>query len=74
MEHVTITSTCYLTCYNTFTLSLAWFGAISNALQRITVKFIKKYILIFFLKKMMVTRGNALQIVQNQENLRENIR
>ena len=33
----------------------------------------KWYIYIpFFLKKMMVTRGNPLQIAQNQANLREN--
>ena len=74
MQNVTITSMCYFTCYHTFSLSLAWFGAICNALPRVTIKFIKKYILLFFKKKMTVTRGNALQIAQNQENLRKNIR
>ena len=74
MQNVTITSMCYFTCYHTFSLNLAWFGAICNALPRVTIKFIKKYILILFLKKMTVTRGNALQIAQNQENLRKNIR
>ena len=74
MQNVTITSMCYFTCYHTLSLSLAWFGAICNALPCVTIKFIKKYILIFFLKKMTVTRGNALQIAQNQENLRKNIR
>ena len=73
MQNVTITSMCYFACYHTFSLSLAWFGAICNALPRVTIKFIKKYILIFF-KKMTVTRGNALQIAQDQANLRENIR
>ena len=37
--------------YHTFYLSLAWFGAICNALPRVTIKFIKKYILISFFKK-----------------------
>ena len=57
--------------HHTFSLSLTWFGAICNTLQRVTIKFIKIYVLI--MKKMMVTRCNALQIVQNQENVRENI-
>ena len=74
MQNVTITPMCYFTRYITFSLSLALFGAICNALPRVTIKFIKKYILIFFLKKMTVARGNALQIAQNQENLRKNIR
>ena len=34
----------------------------------------KKYIIIYFLKKVTVTRRNPLQIAQNQANLRENIR
>ena len=53
------------------------FSMVWGYLQRVTtvtVKFIKKYILIFFYRRMMVTRGNASQIVQNQANLRENIR
>ena len=58
MQHVIITSMSYLTHYRTFSLSVPWFGAIY-----------KKYINIF--EKMMVT--NALQVAQNQENLRENI-
>ena len=73
MQNVTITSMCYFTRYHTFSLSLAWFGAICNALLRVTIKFLKKYIVIFFFK-MTVTRGNALQIAQNQENFRKNIR
>ena len=36
--------------YHAFSLNVE-FGAICNALPRVTVKFIKKYILIFFLKK-----------------------
>ena len=73
MQNVTITSMCYFMCYHTFSLSLAWFGAICNALSRVTIKLIKKYTLTFFFKKMTVTHGNALQIAQNQANLRENI-
>ena len=49
-------------------------------LQHVTTRYrqiyniyIYMYINIFF-KKLTVTRGNALQIAQNQENLRENIR
>ena len=53
--------------------SLVWSGTICNALPRVTVKFMEKYILIFFLKKMMLTCADALQIAQNQANLRENI-
>ena len=74
MQNVTITSTCYITRYHIFSLSLVWFGVICNALPRVTIKFFKKYILIFFKKKMTVKRGNTLQIAQNQENLKENIR
>ena len=74
MENITITSMCYFMDYHTFSLSLAWFGAICNALPRVTIKFIKKYMLIFFLKEMTVTRGNALQIAQNQKNFRKTIR
>ena len=48
LQRVTITSTCYHTRYCTFSLNLAWFGAICNALPRVTIKFIKKFILIFF--------------------------
>ena len=69
MQHVIITSMCYLTHYDTFSLGVAWFGAICNALSRVSVKFMKQ-----FKKKMMVTRDNASQIAQNQTNLRENIR
>ena len=64
MQHVTIISKCYFTRYHTFSLSLAWFVASCNALPCVTVKFIKKYILMFF-KKMTVTCGNVLQIAQN---------
>ena len=46
------------------------FSMVWGYLQRVTIKFIKKYILIFFYKN----DGNALQIAQNQANLRENIR
>ena len=73
MQNVTITSMCYFTRYHTFSLSLAWFGAICNALPRVTIKFIKNIYINSFFKKMTVTRGNALQIAQNQENLRKNI-
>ena len=58
MERITITSTRYNIRYHTFSLSLASFG---GYLQRVTVKFIKKCMLIFFLKKLTVTRGNPLQ-------------
>ena len=51
-------------------LSLAWFGAICNALPHVTVKFMLKHIYFSFLKKMMVTHSNALQIAHNQSNLR----
>ena len=74
MQNVTLTSTCYFTRYHIFSLSLAWFGVICNALPRVTIKFIKKIYINIFLKEMTVTRGNTLQIAQNQENLRENIR
>ena len=83
MQHVIITSMCYLTHYDTFSLGVAWFGAICNALSRVSVKFMKQFIylyiyiyiyIIIFKKKMMVTRDNASQIAQNQTNLRENIR
>ena len=45
-------------------------------LQRVTTRYrqiYKKYIYTIFLKKLTVTRGNALQIAQNQANLRENV-
>ena len=44
-------------------------------LQRVTTRyrqFYKKYIYTIFFK-LTVTRGNALQIAQNQVNLRENV-
>ena len=37
----------YLTHYHIFPLSVAWFGAVCSVLPRVTLKFIKKYILIF---------------------------
>ena len=46
---VTIISAYDLTRYHTFFLILAWFGAICNALPSVTIKFIKKCILIIFL-------------------------
>ena len=55
MQRVNITSTRYHTLYHTFSLSLAWFGAICNKLPHVTVKFIKKCILIFIKKN----DGNA---------------
>ena len=70
MQRVTITSTCYHMHYHTFSLRLAWLGTICNALPRATVKFIKKYILIGFLKK-TVTRSNTLQIALNQANIKK---
>ena len=42
MQHVIKTSMCCLTQYHTFSVSVAWFGAIYNALPRVTIKFIKK--------------------------------
>ena len=44
-------------------------------LQRVTTRYrqiYKKYILIF-LKKIMITRNNPLQIAENQTHLREDI-
>ena len=73
-----------VTCYHNFSvlphilpyicLSVAWFGTICNALLRVAVTFIKNININFKNIKMMVTGGNALQIAQNQANLRENIR
>ena len=52
------------------------FSMVWGYLQRVTTRnheiYNKTHINTFF-KKMTVTRGNALQIAQNQENLRENI-
>ena len=45
-------------------------------LQRVTTRYrqiYKKIYIYYFLKKLTVTRGNALQIAQNQANLRENV-
>ena len=39
MLHLIIAVTCYHTRYRTFSVSLLWFGAISNSLSRITIKF-----------------------------------
>ena len=74
MECAALTSICYFTRYHIFSLSLAWFGDTCNALERKTIKFIKKHVLIFKKKKKMtVMCGNALQIAQNQPNLEENM-
>ena len=62
-----------LHAYRTFSASLAWFGAICNALSQFAGKFMKKYIY-SYLKKMRVTHGNALQIAQNHTYLQGNIR
>ena len=67
-------------CYHNFNVlpyissqcSMVW-----SYLQRVTTRYRQIYKEIYiniFLKKMMVTLGNALQIAQNQENHRENIR
>ena len=49
MEYITITSVYYHTLYCTFSLSLAWFGAICNMLPHVIVKLLKKmFINIFF--------------------------
>ena len=66
-------SRCCHTRYHTFSLSLAWFG---GYLQRVTTRYrqiYKKIYMNIFLKRIMAAGGNALQIVQNQANLRENI-
>ena len=60
MQRVTITSMRYHMRYHTrshcsFSLSLAWFGAICIELLRVTVKFIKNIYYIIF-KKLTVTR------------------
>ena len=73
MQRVAITLMRYHTRYRTFSLRFAWFWAICNGLPRVTVKFINKYIYTTFLEKLTITRGNPLQIAQNQENLRKNI-
>ena len=73
MQYVIITSVCYLTHYYTFSLNVAWFGAIGCALPRVTTRYRdiykKNYINIWKKKD-----GNTLKIAQNQENLKENIR
>ena len=56
MQYVIITSMSYLTHYHIFPLSVAWFGAVCSVLPRVTLKFIKKYILILKKKK---NDGNA---------------
>ena len=75
MQRVIITSTYYHTRYHTFSLSLPWFGCY---LQRVTTRYRqiykKIYINIKKKKKITVMCGNALQIAQNDANLRENIR
>ena len=53
------------------------FRMVWGYLQRVTTRYhqiYKKIYINIFLKKMTVTRGNALQIAQNKENLRKNIR
>ena len=47
MQRVTMTFSCHHTRYHTLSLSLVWFGAICNALPRVTVKFINICIYIF---------------------------
>ena len=42
-------------------------------LQRVTINFFKKIVYMFFIN-LTVTRGNPLQIAQDQANLRENVR
>ena len=48
-------------------------------LQRVTTRYRQIYkkkiyiYILFFLKKLTVTRGNTLQIAQNQANLRQNV-
>ena len=77
MQRVTITLTRYHTRYHTryrtFSLRFAWFWAICNGLPRVTVNFLKKIVYIYFFINLTVTRGNPLQIVQNQSNLKENV-
>ena len=67
MQRFTITSMNYRTHYRTFSLSLAWFGAICNGLPYITIKFIKN--VYYFFKKLKVLRDNQLQIIPNQANV-----
>ena len=53
------------------------FSMVWGYLQRVTTRYhqiYKKIYINIFFKKMTVTRGNALQIAQNQENFRKNIR
>ena len=47
-------------------LSLPLFGAICNALLRVSVKFMKKIYINIFLQKMVGTCWNVLLIAQNQ--------
>ena len=52
------------------------FSMVWGYLQRVTTRYHQIYKKIYintFFKKMTVTRGNALQIDQNQENFRKNI-
>ena len=65
MQNVAIISMCYFMCYHTVSLSLSWFGRYRQIYKKIYIN--------IFLKKMTVTQDHALQIAQNQENLRENI-
>ena len=57
MQRVTVTFTCHHTRYHELSLSLVCFGAICNALPRVTVKFINMriYIYIYLLKKGTIT-------------------
>ena len=59
-----MTSTRYLMCYHTFSVSVAWFG---GYLQRFTMRYRqiykKKMYINIFKKKTMVTCGIPLQIV-----------
>ena len=74
MQCITMTWTRYHTHYYKFSLRFAWFSAICNRLPRVTVIFLKKVMYIYFFIDLKVTRGNPLQIAQNQANLRENVR
>ena len=63
MERITITSTRYHMHYDTFFLSLAWFGGYwQRIITCYTVKFIKKVYINIFLEKLTAVRGNPLQI------------
>ena len=73
MKCFTTTSAHYHMRYHIFSFSLIWFESIWNGITRNTGKLIKKMHFNISFKKLTTTRGNPLQISQNQANYRENV-